>query len=56
LRENPALCLEIENATRRATGLPELQRTREFDLATAISGEPVGEIEYNEDEDEDEIS
>jgi len=26
LRENPALCLEIENAIRRAVNLPEVQR------------------------------
>jgi recombination protein RecA len=55
LRENPALCLEIENAIRRATGLPELERTREFDLASALSAKTAGDVEYDEDE-EDEVS
>ena len=33
LRENPALCLEIENAIRRETGLPELDLSPAFDFS-----------------------
>jgi recombination protein RecA len=32
LRENPALCLEIENAIRQASGLPELDTSPAFDF------------------------
>ena len=39
LRENPALCLEIENAIRRETGLPELR----VSPLLAEGNEPVGE-------------
>jgi recombination protein RecA len=34
LRENPALCHEIENAIRRASGLPEVSVPAELDTAT----------------------
>jgi recombination protein RecA len=53
LRENPTRCLEIENAIRRATGLPELEKTREFDLAAALQGKSAGEVEYDEDEEDE---
>jgi len=41
LRENPALCLEVENAIRRETGLPELK----VSPLLAEDAEPVGEDE-----------
>jgi recombination protein RecA len=46
LRENMALCWEIENAIRRATGLPELDRTPVFDFEE----EEPAETEVSEDE------
>jgi recombination protein RecA len=33
LREDAALCLQIENSIRRETGLPELELTPAFELA-----------------------
>jgi recombination protein RecA len=46
LRENMALCWEIENAIRRATGLPELDRMPVFDFEE----EEPAETEPSEDE------
>jgi len=36
LRDNPALCFEIENAIRRATGLPELTDVPALEAAQAV--------------------
>jgi len=59
LRENPALCFEIENTIRRETGLPELEHSPASDASdapaavedempedhTAAQAEPVGDEE-----------
>jgi recombination protein RecA len=49
MRENPALCLEIENAIRRETGLPELDLAPAFDFDTGAEvDEEVAEDEVLE--------
>ncbi len=50
LRENPALCFEIENAIRRETGLPELQSATALGFDDAL--EQAG-FETTEDEEPD---
>jgi recombination protein RecA len=41
MREQPALCLEIENSIRRETGLPELELSPAFDFASEDDKEPI---------------
>jgi recombination protein RecA len=48
LRENPAVCLEIENAIRQASGLPELDTSPAFDFDD--EEEPAAEDETAESE------
>jgi recombination protein RecA len=48
LRENPALCLEVENAIRRTSGLPELDTSPAFDFED--EEEPAVEDETAESE------
>jgi recombination protein RecA len=43
LRENPALCFELENAIRRETGLPELDMSPAFEFD--VEEEPVEDNE-----------
>jgi recombination protein RecA len=48
LRENPALCLEIENAIRRETGLKELNLSSAFDLGDALEEVEIEGTEVEE--------
>jgi recombination protein RecA len=41
LREQPALCFQIENAIRRETGLPELELSPPFDFGEALEEEEL---------------
>jgi len=45
LRENPVLCLEIENAIRRGTGLRELDLAPGFDVGSATEPATIGSPE-----------
>ena len=55
LREQPALCFEIENAIRRETGLPELDRSLAFDFAAESEEETVPEEESPVDQAESDV-
>jgi recombination protein RecA len=50
LRENPALCIEIENSIRRETGLPELDLSPAFDFGDLEDDEVEEDVEEDSPE------
>jgi recombination protein RecA len=49
LRENPALCLEIENAIRREAGLSKLEGTSTFDFADVLRSAEIHPADAEEE-------